>query len=108
MRTGGYRILKDQQLFGTVDTVLIGGGSTPRAYAEAHGFSGKSFKPRLLTIEQVQTYLSCCERTVYKLRSEGLIDSVKIPGIGVRFRIEDLDAFIEEAFEIPQEETANV
>jgi len=50
----------------------------------------------LLSVKEAASYLIINQYTVYRLRRLGILPSIKRPGLGVRFRKEDLDAWLSE------------
>ena len=49
----------------------------------------------LLTVAQVAAWLQCSESSVYDLARQRKLRSHKIPGVGVRFRPEDVEVYVD-------------
>lgn len=53
----------------------------------------------ILTIQELATYLKLTERTVYRLSQEGKLPGFRV-GSSWRFRLRDIDAWIEQQKEL--------
>jgi len=92
------------KIFDMIDTILSQNNLTAEDYLAGKGFrTEKVIRPRLMTIIQLMSYLSCSKAAAYRLVKDGRLKSVNLEGIGVRIKIEDAEAFIAQA-----EETVNV
>lgn len=56
---------------------------------------------KLLTVQEVAELFSIHPKNLYRLISKRQIPFIRKPGIGYRFRVSDLDAWLQEGFEPP-------
>jgi excisionase family DNA binding protein len=55
-----------------------------------------------LTVREASQYLRTSEKNLYRLVSNQAIPFIKKKGIGIRFRIADLDRWLQEGYVMPK------